>query len=238
MIDFEGLVNARDVGGMALASGGTTPDRVLIRSETPQLMTKADLVKARNELGIGLVVDLRGNRVRGQDMGGSGPLGDDGRGHIIDFFGLAGGIDLIDPSPDGFLVNLLDRGGKPLEAFLEHFVSTDSAVLVHCHTGKDRTGFVIALTLALAGVSDAEIIADYEKTGPVYEKMMANLVNGDMAVPDTAPAYARHAPSAVAIRSMLTRLRAEWSSAEAWALSKGIDPELIKKTQARLIPDT
>lgn len=238
MIDFEGLVNARDVGGLALASGGTTPDGVLIRSETPQLMTKADLVKARKELGIDLVVDLRGNSVRGQDMGGSGPLGDDGRGHIIDFFELAGGIDMIDPSPDGFLVNLLDRGGKPLEAFLEHFVSTDSAVLVHCHTGKDRTGFVIALTLALAGVSDAEIIADYEKTGPVYEAMMVNLEKSDMGVPDFAPAYARHAPSALAIRSMLTRLRAEWASAEAWALSQGIDPELIKKTQARLIPDT
>ena len=162
-IDFEGLVNCRDLGGLTLENSGVTRNGVFFRSETPQLMTEADLKRARNEFGIGRVVDLRGKKFLGKDLlDGSGPLGDDGRGVRMDFFELAGGIENIDPSPDGFLRHLLNGGEKPLEVFLEHFVNTDKAVLVHCHTGKDRTGFIVAATLALAGVTDAEIVTDYE----------------------------------------------------------------------------
>jgi protein-tyrosine phosphatase len=34
-------------------------------------------------------------------------------------------------------------------------------VLVHCTAGKDRTGLVVALALALAGVADEQFVADY-----------------------------------------------------------------------------
>jgi protein-tyrosine phosphatase len=37
-------------------------------------------------------------------------------------------------------------------------------VLVHCHGGKDRTGIVVALLLALAGTPRATIVADYALT--------------------------------------------------------------------------
>ena len=235
MIDFEGMVNCRDLGGLALEPSGVTRSGVLYRGETPQLMSETDLLRAREKLGIGRVVDLRGARMLGQELGGSGPLGDEGRGVNIDFLELAGGIDVVDQSPDGFLLHLLDCGAKPLEAFLENFVNTDTAVLVHCHTGKDRTGFVVALTLALVGVSDTEIIADYEMSGPIFETMMANLAENGMAVPLQAPAYAHHKPSVEAITAMLARLHAEWSSPEAWALEHGIDYTLIEKTRSRLI---
>ena len=40
-------------------------------------------------------------------------------------------------------------------------------VVVHCMAGKDRTGVVCALTLALLGVSDEDIAADYALTETV-----------------------------------------------------------------------
>jgi protein tyrosine/serine phosphatase len=40
----------------------------------------------------------------------------------------------------------------------------DQAVLVHCHAGKDRTGFLIALTHQLLGVSSEALMADYLRT--------------------------------------------------------------------------
>jgi protein-tyrosine phosphatase len=236
-IDFEGLVNCRDLGGLTLENSGVTRNGVFFRSETPQLMTEADLKRARNEFGIGRVVDLRGKKFLGKDLlDGSGPLGDDGRGVRMDFFELAGGIENIDPSPDGFLRHLLNGGEKPLEVFLEHFVNTDKAVLVHCHTGKDRTGFIVAATLALAGVTDAEIVTDYEMSGPPYDPMMANLDAFGLGVPPHAPAYALHRPSRAAIVTMLERVRDEWGSAQAWASAKGIDRNLIARARARLVP--
>ncbi len=233
MIDFEGLVNGRDLGGLSLETSGVTLSGVLFRSETPQLMTPADVRRSQEELGIGRVVDLRGPF--GTELGGSGPLGDGGRGVNIDFWKLANGFN-VHQSPDAFLSDLLGYGAKPLETFLDHFVSTDAAVLVHCHTGKDRTGFVIALTLVLAGVRDAEIIADYSMSGPIFETMMANLEANGMGVPASAPAFAQHRPSAGGITAMLKRLRADWPSPEAWALDHGIHRELIERTRRRLTP--
>ena len=141
MIDFEGLVNCRDLGGLALEKSGVTRSGVLFRGETPQLMTDNDVHKAVTELGIRRVVDLRGfKKVLGAHPGGSGRLGDEGRGVNIDFVELVGGADAINTTAEGFLVGLLDKGAEPLKVFLEYFVNTDHAVLVHCHTGKDRTG--------------------------------------------------------------------------------------------------
>lgn len=235
MIDFEGLVNCRDLGGLPCEGSKSIRSGVLFRSETPQLMTPADVVRARDVLGIGRVVDLRGAVMMGKDLGGSGPLGEDGRARVIDFLELVGGLDGIDYSPDGFLPNLLTKGGKPLEAFLTHFVGTDEAVLVHCHGGKDRTGFIVAMTLALAGVSEDAIIADYEMSGQNFEALMANLKAGGMGVPSDAPAQAKDRPSSEGIRRMLSRIRSDWSTAANWAIAQGISQNLIERTRARLV---
>ncbi len=40
----------------------------------------------------------------------------------------------------------------------------DQAVLVHCHAGKDRTGFLVALTHHLLQVSPAALMSDYLRT--------------------------------------------------------------------------
>lgn len=38
------------------------------------------------------------------------------------------------------------------------------ALLVHCSLGRDRTGLLVALLLALVGVDDETILADYERS--------------------------------------------------------------------------
>jgi protein tyrosine/serine phosphatase len=40
----------------------------------------------------------------------------------------------------------------------------DEAVLVHCHAGKDRTGWLVALTHHILGVSPDALMADYLRT--------------------------------------------------------------------------
>ena len=72
------------------------------------------------------------------------------------------------------------------EAFLE-MTKHDGPVLVHCVEGKDRTGFVCTLLLALSGASAQEIIDDYmitydnyygvtkEKKPDKYEAILGNV---------------------------------------------------------------
>ena len=48
--------------------------------------------------------------------------------------------------------------------------ANDTAVLVHCTAGKDRTGWLVALALLSVGVSEDEVMADYLASGaPVWE---------------------------------------------------------------------
>ena len=44
----------------------------------------------------------------------------------------------------------------------------EGPVLVHCAEGKDRTGFVCATIMSLAGAHAQDIIADYMKTYDCY----------------------------------------------------------------------
>lgn len=228
---FEGLVNARDVGGIPTADGRRVRPGVLYRSETPQLMTPADVAHAVEHLGIRRVIDLRGPRGHG-----SGALGGDGRGIVLDFFELAGGwATHSDLSADGFLPGQLDRAGAVVGTVLSEIVEADGPVLVHCHTGKDRTGFTIAVILAVLGVDDDDIVADYERSIPIFPTMMDNLVAAGMGVPDDAPEYARHAPSSTGIARMLERLRSEWPDPATFLTDDGVEPDLVERARARLL---
>lgn len=227
-IDFEGLVNARDLGGIPLGGGARVAPGRLFRSETPELMTGADVERAVGELGIRRTIDLRGARGRPY------PLGQQGRRGVVDFFALAGGRAGLDDSDDGFLPSALGQGGRAVIEVLELVVTADGPCLIHCHTGKDRTGFVVALTLALLGASDAEIIDDYERSIPAYRPMIANLEAAGLGVPAAAPLYARRPPSPVGIRALLTRLRAGWDSPRAYLLQQGADPALLDQVVATL----
>lgn len=48
----------------------------------------------------------------------------------------------------------------------------EEAILIHCSLGKDRTGVIIALLLALAGVADDLIADDYARSAPELLKML------------------------------------------------------------------
>ena len=61
------------------------------------------------------------------------------------------------------------RGGPALAT------SGPGASVVHCAAGKDRTGVVVALSLAVAGVGHDGIVADYAMTADVIHALVAKL---------------------------------------------------------------
>ena len=62
---------------------------------------------------------------------------------------------------DGYLEMLEEYRGNVAAAISAVAGAPEGGVLVHCMGGKDRTGLVAALLLRLAGVSVADIAADY-----------------------------------------------------------------------------
>jgi protein-tyrosine phosphatase len=71
---------------------------------------------------------------------------------------------------------ILDKNGEALGEMLSRLADPDARpALIHCAIGKDRTGVIVALLLALLGVPDETIVADYTLSNAhyaaFYEKM-------------------------------------------------------------------
>lgn len=48
-----------------------------------------------------------------------------------------------------------------LDRYYRLSADSETGIVIHCHTGKDRTGIIIALILATIGLSDEDIATDY-----------------------------------------------------------------------------
>jgi len=175
------LPNLRDVGGHETRDGGRVRAGLLLRSAALHRLRPEDAA-AFAALGIRTVYDLRTRSERTTDPDPLSPetryvaldlIGDEPRGgpdHLMEIF----------KSPVGARAELGD--GRATALWVENyrrFVLRGSAraalgqlytgladarglpALVHCTTGKDRTGWAAAALLLLLGVSEEEVMADF-----------------------------------------------------------------------------
>ena len=106
--------------------------------------------------------------------------------------------------------------------------------LVHCVGGKDRTGLVVALLLRLAGVSRADIDADYA----VSESNLDDQHWIDEA-PDEVEAERRRkivrSPAGV-MAAVLEELERRHGGAWSYLEASGVHAEDLQRVRARLRP--
>jgi protein-tyrosine phosphatase len=168
---LEGVDNFRDFGGYSTRHGRPMKRGRLYRSASHARATDADLETIAT-LGIGVVVDLRRKPERERDPSRRHPAFE---GVVIANDGEQPDswhehIRTSDLTPASFRRYLLDyyRAApfepRHIDLFRRYFqalAETDSAVLIHCAAGKDRTGVLAALTHHVAGVDPEDIVADY-----------------------------------------------------------------------------
>jgi len=177
------LPNLREIGGYEVASGGRVRGGLLFRSVELGRLSDEDVDRVK-ELGLKTVFDLRSSSERqkspDRDIGANevplDVLADADNAAPARLLKLAG-------NPEGAEEMLGD--GKAKELFLNayaEFIELPSAdvafsgffngvagtealpALVHCTTGKDRTGWAIASLLLFLGVSEKDVLTDYLKT--------------------------------------------------------------------------
>jgi protein-tyrosine phosphatase len=106
----------------------------------------------------------------------------------------------------------------------------------HCTAGKDRTGIVAALVLALLGVNEEDIVADYVLTQDVMPAMIERyprraLRNGTGARFPSAVLRAE----ADTMRQTLAVLAEDFGSAAGWARFAALDDAVISKLRSELL---
>lgn len=170
---FDAIDNFRDYGDYATAAGRRVRPGRLLRSAHHARASEPDLERLAG-LGLGAVVDLRrpGER-RAQPSrrpaGFSatvieGGIDDGAEAPHITFLKTQ---DLTPASARAFMDSTYRRlpfDLSHLEVFARYFRAlgeADGAVLIHCAAGKDRTGFLAALTHRLLGVHPDDMVEDY-----------------------------------------------------------------------------
>ncbi len=159
-LSVQGTLNFRDIGGYPVEGGGTTAWRTLFRSDALHRVDD-DGSDAIAELNLKTVIDLR---ILEELMIAQSPLSDFAdRGTRTLHLSLVGkDFSELPPELDGVYAFFIDNRGPAIGSAIKH-LATPGALpgLVHCTAGKDRTGVVIAMTLAAVGVPDEVIAADY-----------------------------------------------------------------------------
>jgi protein tyrosine/serine phosphatase len=139
------------------------------------------------------------------------------------------------PAVRSYLGYLVDGADNVLAALRTLATGGPGAAVVHCAAGKDRTGVVCALALAVADVEREAIIADYAQTAEVIDDVVAKLAASptyaeDMARRDTAS----HTPRAESMRRVLELLDERHGGPVGWLTEHGFGAHERAALRARL----
>ena len=252
-----GVANFRDFGGLPTADGGMVRRGVLWRSghlaqvETPDLTVLAGL-------GIGHVADLR--RPEERERLPTPPALRDAwttlsHDHPTDTKEPPHLAVLLAPDASEATISarmLTGYRGYPYDpalsevyrAYLDALAEGDpeAGVLVHCHAGKDRTGFLVALTHRLLGVSTDALMADYLRTNAesrIEERLPAILETFRKDHGVTPPVDARRKVMQVEpayLQASMAAIMAQDGTVERYLERHlGVDPRRADRIRRRLL---
>jgi protein-tyrosine phosphatase len=238
---WDGLLNARDLGGHATEDGDETRWDSIVRTDSVRQLSEEGW-RAVVDYGVRTVVDLRSEEELAADPPAELPVD-------------AVHVSFFDDRPDVFEQVEEASAGATTHAeatrdvyliFLEHFRANvaaairavaqapDGGVVVHCHGGKDRTGLVSAFLLRLAGVSIEDIATDYslseERLRTRHEEWFAQAA-------DEAELERLHRISKTPASSMvdvLEELERRYGSIAGYLRAGGATDEELERARARL----
>nr|WP_211160058.1 tyrosine-protein phosphatase [Aromatoleum aromaticum] len=171
IIALQGASNCRDLGDIRAADGRHLRRGLLYRSDSLAELTEADCERLE-AIGLRTACDLRHESERILKPNRL-PAGMQIRQHAIGFFprgakelipslGLHSDEMAVHSALTGYYRRFpLDHANDYARMFDAILEPDALPALIHCTSGKDRTGFGVALILMALGVSREDIVADY-----------------------------------------------------------------------------
>jgi len=147
------------------------------------------------------------------------------------------GMQQIEARPDlgAMYVVILERFPHTIAAIFQSLSDApEGAVVVHCHVGKDRTGLVIALALALVGVNKAHIVQDYVLSDLYLASLYAEIM--EKLSPERREAWRqREVSRPEAIEAALHHLHERHGGANAYLRAAGLSEATLERLERRLL---
>lgn len=235
-IPFAHVHNFRDLGGYQTTEGRQIRWRRLFRADSLQALSPDEAQWLRDEIGLRTVIDMQGGVGRNP-----GPLIANGvaRHHlsIWDDYMQDLLLRLERPISAEFYVALTERFGAQFTSALRLLADECAYPAVfHCTVGKDRTGILAALLLAVLGVDDETIVEDYGLTNDAVARIRERL----LASPELTDDYRARldltlAVEPLAIAEMLDELRSRHGSVEGYFMRHGFGRAEIAQLKSGLL---
>ena len=236
-LPVKGTYNVRDLGGYVTPEGETQWRRILRADGLHRLDEEG--MGALVEAGVATVIDLRhpGELASQPNPFNANPAV---RYHNVSLF------DSLAPTPkpgQDLLLELyilaLDTRQEALAQVLTLIAEApEGTVLYHCTAGKDRTGVVSALLLAVAGVEAALIVEDYALTAkmiaPMIEEMTAHAAAQGANVDHFRPLLASDPSTMIETIAYIEKTH---GSAVAYLEKTGLSADTIDRLRHRLMGD-
>jgi hypothetical protein len=234
VIHFERGFNVRDIGGLSGLDGRCIRRGKIYRSDDPYHVSARDAMTLA-ELGIRTVIDLRAP----SESGERGSSTWDGLGATVHAFPVVPEVppvgahgNYLEPGWTAELyMKMLDKSRHVQVNLWRALAEGSSGVsVIHCYSGRDRTGVIIALLLELLGVTEEQIVADYAMSALGMKRMLAwydlNIPGGADTVTSNRVAMVTTAPETMEI--FLAEFHDRYGSAEEYATDLGIMPSVAE----------
>jgi protein-tyrosine phosphatase len=243
-LNFEQIINFRDIGGYRTRDGRTVVWRRLFRSGEFHRMTMNDLERLTGEIGVTSVVDLRSEK---EATGhGTGLLSQaDVKYHNVPFMTGGGNREEDErmfreiTNMGEFYLYLVRRQGfgKRIIEALEIIADPANHPLVfHCAVGKDRTGILAAVLLSVLGIADDDIIEDYILSEPYMDELLTQADDNPKlaeAIEHLPGFFWKAAPESMEL--FLSTLKQEYSSIKDYLYAQGAEPSLPRRLEKALL---
>jgi hypothetical protein len=244
-LGWDACYNVRDMGGYPTADGRQTRWRAIVRADNLCRLTPAGCA-ALVAYGVRTIIDLRNPaELLEAPHPFAGPAtAEDWPAYLHRPFedatdATAAALMTAATSAPALYGVMLDRfAGRVAGIVAAIAAAPPGGVLIHCHAGKDRTGLVSALLLALAGVPEAVIAEDYALSDvflrPFFDEWWNGIADPDERAEEVARWRQRWGTPVQNMRQVLTDLTARHGGAAGYLRAAGVDETTLARLRARL----
>jgi len=219
-------INTRDLGGYPTAEGKITTYGKFIRSDVPFEVSDQDIEILLNN-NIDTVID-----VRNDDEVARKPCALKNVNKFQYYHYKVYGDGRIPTSEKDVPFSYFEMVDEQnlMVPIMKTLSNAKGGVIYHCAAGKDRTGVISALLLALAGVRKADILADYQISQAYLDSMLKEFCKSNLDI----PAYII-TPKIEYMEAFLDMFYHKYNSVEEYLLCIGLDINDITNLKQKLI---
>jgi len=229
VLAWDGCVNVRDLGGLPLDGGGETRFDVFVRADSIRRLTERGW-QTLVDYGVASAIDLRAPDELAADPPGEAPIA------VVHAQLAPSDLDW-SSMRDGYL-GVLERSRLQFGQVFRLLGQMRAPAVLHCQGGRDRTGLVVALLLADAGVDPETIAADHA----ISEQSWAPYLAAFYAAAYTDQELERRrrvtAPAGRAVIEVLEEVDRRYGGPRGYLCGAGVREDVLDTIMLRLRGDS